>query len=727
MATKKKYDFNISYSLLGLYKSCQRNFYYTKIAKMKHTDFVTEVYGKAGSIVHDCMENYYNSYKNKKISKDEIKKIFDDKWEEEKIDTMPGFFGHRLKKPDYWNAVVNGLNKDYNITKFEENIEFNDMYKIKGFIDAVVDDGDCIVDWKTNSNIDEKQKEQLKYYAYLYYRKHKRLPSKYVLEYLKINKKLEINKDSKDAITIKDVHEVKDMINNFIEEVHAKDKFADWKPDKSGCTFCGFKSQCERDSVNTKEEKFILEIKNGFIYFRNPLTEVFKRVLDKVTSYEIDNKEFVIKACAAKGFKWDGIVHHFKSNKISIGFYHLINKVINDYATATKKLCPIEILDKRKTETKYDTKYKENDIILRDYQSVAIDKMIRSKIGIIGAATGGGKTIISAEIIKRQSVNTLFVIDNKTLMSQTKKEYEDYLGVDIGTITEGDMNIVELESGQTITVCTIQTIMSRLKKKDKEILKYLKTVQMVIWDEAQLSKSKSYITLHKKLTNCHYYVGLTGTPGKDKKQFVDMQYITGDVIYEIKAKTLIDRGVLTKPVINFLTYDFGQFLEGTYQEAFEQVTTNKNRNRKVIEVIKKHNKLSLILVSRVKHGQELAAMIEAEGKEVFFIRGAINNKKRDEILNEAREGHPRILIGTASIVSKGLNLTNLEILINTTANVSDIQTIQSLGRLLRKHENKEQAIYYDFLDDIKHMKEHSEERIKQFEREGHDVNIIQHL
>jgi len=716
----KKFDFNISYSLISLFKGCERQFYYSCIAKLKPTDFVTDVYGIAGKLVHTFIEDYYTQYKNKEITLDEIRDKFDKIWENKNLHTKVGFFNTYLKKEQYWNAIVNGLNKKYNITKFEELIEFNDVYKIKGLIDAVVDNGDIIVDWKTNSSIDVRQKEQLKFYAYLYYRKYKKLPKKFVLEYLKINKKLEASFDKNDIL------DVRDMINDFIKKIHSKKKFSDWSINKNNCVFCPYKTKCEQDFIDQEEEKFILEIKNGTIYIRNPLTELFRKVLDKHLSYEIDNKYFVIQACKAKGFEWDGIVRHFKNNKLSIGFYHFLLRAINDYSKATNKLCPIEIIDRRKPEDiNYELELKNKSIKLRNYQKEAVDIMLRSKIGILGLATSAGKTLISAEIIRRKGLNTLFVIDNKTLLSQTKKEYEDYFDSPVGTITEGEINLKPNKFNRTITVSTIQTIVSRLKKKDKKMINYLKTIQMVIYDECHQSKSKSYQMLHKKLLNCHYYIGLTGTPGNDKKEFLDLQAITGDVVYEIKAKDLIEFNYIMKPNIYFIEYKFGQYLVGTYQETFEQIIDNKNRNSQVLKVLENNkNKLTLIIVSRIKHGQIIEKMLCDNGYETFFIRGEISNKKRDEILNEARNGHSRILIGTSTIVSKGLNIKNLQVLINMTANVSDVQTIQSLGRLLRKQDGKTEANYYDFYDDIPYMKEHSLARIKQFEKEGHKINFI---
>ena len=55
---------------------------------------------------------------------------------------------------------------------------------------------------------------------------------------------------------------------------------------------------------------------------------------------------------------------------------------------------------------------------------------------------------------------------------------------------------------------------------------------------------------------------------------------------------------------------------------------------------------------------------------------------------------------------------------------SEIATLQALGRALRKHETKEKVFVYDFYDQEKYLKEHSEERRKHYETEGHEVKLI---
>ena len=60
-------------------------------------------------------------------------------------------------------------------------------------------------------------------------------------------------------------------------------------------------------------------------------------------------------------------------------------------------------------------------------------------------------------------------------------------------------------------------------------------------------------------------------------------------------------------------------------------------------------------------------------------------------------------------------------MVNCTGNASSIRTVQSLGRVLRVKEGKEQPIFYDFNDDMPFFDDHTRERISTFLKEGHSV------
>ena len=736
--TEQKKSFNISFSAMNNYFSCERGFYYGYVKHFPQETSLT-AYGDAGSCVHKVLESYDKST-------DELILMFDDVWKEKKLDTTNrGMFNRLLKKEQYIQSIIIGKSRNYDIDKHEERLEFKYRgYNIKGFIDVITKD-ETVIDWKTSSKPSDDYKEQMKFYAMLYYQKYKRLPKNFIIDYIKIDQ------ISEDIISMNEVKETKVKIDKFIDDVESKMKFSDWKFNQDSCFFCPYKNRCKHDMVKKDSEDFVIEIKGSKFKLLNPTTAIFDKVIGEIFSYDIANKEIVIANYKRKtGRDWDGRISMCKYGWYGIGLLDKMLKHIEEYGIAVKKHIDIKIKDSRMPSVKVDEfQSKLDNIKLRDYQVDAANTALDKKTGIIKIATSGGKTVIASEIYRRNPVKTLFLVDRIILINQTISEFENTLDIKgrIGTITGG-----KIDEKSSLTVGNIQTIalaLSAFKKADKkyklnrgdvklkerrlvakvktiEMQKFLSTVDCIIVDEAHVAASAGYNAVFDNLINCHYRIGLSATPGDKDENFLELVKNVGDVIYDVSAKRLIDENTIMKPTINFLKYDFGFLMTGDFNDRLEQLYDNEKRNKVIIDLCKKHkHDVIMILVSRINHGVELVDKLIEAKLDGFFIRGNVDAETREKILNDAREGHPRVLIGTNQIVSKGLNLKPLKVIINATGNVSDKQTIQSLGRILRMHEGKESAICYDFYDSIIDFKEHSDARINIFKEEGHEVNIIE--
>ena len=738
--TTEKKSFNISFSAMNNYVGCQRGFYYGYVKHFPQESSLT-AYGDAGGAVHNVLESYDKSA-------DELILMLAAVWKEKKLDTTNrGMFNRLLKQEQYIQSVITAKSRNYDIAKHEERLEFKYRgYNIKGFIDVITKD-ETVIDWKTSSKPSGDYKEQMKFYAMLYYQKYKRLPKNFIIDYIKIDQ------ISEDTISMIEVKETKAKIDSFINDVESKKKFSDWSFDDKSCFFCPYKNRCKHDMVAKDSEEFIIELKGSKFKLLNPTTALFDKVIGEIFSYDIANKEIVIANYKRKtGRDWDGRISMCKYGWYGIGLLDKMIRHIEEYGIASKKHIDIEIKDSRIPSVKVD-KYQDvlNNIKLRDYQIEAATTTLAKKTGIIKIATSGGKTVIASEIYRRNPVKTLFLVDRIILINQTIAEFEQTLDIagEIGTITGG-----VITEKSNFTVGNIQTISSALtafKKADKkykanrgdaklkerrlaakektiEMQKFLSDIDCIIVDEAHVAASAGYNTVFDNLVNCHYRIGLTATPGDKDENFLELIKNVGEVIYDVSAKQLIDEHTIMKPTINFLKYDFGFLMTGDFNDRLEQLFDNEKRNKIIVDLCKKHSgDVIMILVSRIVHGETIVEMLKDAGLESFFIQGCVDSDTREKILTDAREGHSRILIGTNQIVSKGLNLKPLKVIINTTGNVSDKQTIQSLGRILRMHEGKESATCYDFYDNIDDFKEHSIARINIFKEEGHEVNIIEEV
>ena len=93
------------------------------------------------------------------------------------------------------------------------------------------------------------------------------------------------------------------------------------------------------------------------------------------------------------------------------------------------------------------------------------------------------------------------------------------------------------------------------------------------------------------------------------------------------------------------------------------------------------------------------------------------------MMNEFKNGDLNVLISTVSIWAEGLDMSSLNVIINASANKGDIRTVQMLGRVLRTLDGKENAHYYDFIDESRFFRLASYARKTALLKEGHAVKV----
>ena len=695
--------FNLSYSSLSLYEESPLTFYFQYVLKIPAPDEVNQVYGLAGNIVHKALEYYIKGVPFNAV----------EKWKEKGLDHKKGLNEKPLPLPEYLKCIEYGKKQidmyrtmGYRfITELEVKFPYTEVpgVTIKGFIDlvAVKDDKVVFIDYKTdspNSYYKGKHKKQRLFYAWMYYRKYKIVPDLCKWIYLKLSK------TDEDKFTLKNIMEFDTYIKETVSDIYIKGmKRENYEEGDMSSIFNGYKSLVKQ------MEPIQVQIQANEIYMPN-ITEKLANEINDIYKYELKNSYFIVKAMAKKGVMMSPykMFYSFHRKTLPIGFLNSL------WEFFMEREIPIDVIDKRVPLKEYPMPDKLNFFPLKDYQEGAVNKILKRKIGFLQIATSGGKTAIAAEIIRRTKGLSLFVIDRNLLLTQTKKEFETMLCRKIGTMTEGKVDL------EVVNVATIQTLVSLIKKKDKDIFKILSNIKTLIIDEGHTVSTKSFLLLSKYVTNAQYRIGMSGTFDRPDGNSMIIESIVGRIEYDIPASTLIKNGHIMKPKISFLKLNNTTMPVGNYHEIYQTgVVENWIRNETIIKVAKSE-KTKLILVSRISHGEYLKEKIPGS----VFINGSIDETTREKWIQEIKDNEINTIIGTVSIIQKGLNITNLEMIINATGNISSITTIQSLGRILRKHEGKAQPHYIDFYDEGKFLKEHSIERIRVLEEQGHEVKTL---
>lgn len=197
------------------------------------------------------------------------------------------------------------------------------------------------------------------------------------------------------------------------------------------------------------------------------------------------------------------------------------------------------------------------------------------------------------------------------------------------------------------------------------------------------------------------------------------EYLTPTKCYFIKNDLKINQ-VVDKNL------DIDNENNDNYHNVYDlKITNNTERNNIIKEIVDKNkDKKILILTKLIKHGENLNALIENSR----LITSGTNKVTRKEDFNSYKLDEYNVLIGSSQIFSTGIDIPDIDIIINAGANKSDVTTIQSIGRCMRKTDDKEYAYYFDFVDDgSRYFTNSSKQRRQILEEFGHEIIYIKEI
>ena len=356
-------------------------------------------------------------------------------------------------------------------------------------------------------------------------------------------------------------------------------------------------------------------------------------------------------------------------------------------------------------------------IVLRDYQVSVINQFLQTPHCLQEIATGAGKTLITAALSYKCEPygRTIVIVPNKDLVTQTEADYIN-LGLDVG-VYFGDRK----DLGKTHTICTWQSL-NVLEKRFRDGLsdgglhEFAEGVVCVMVDEVHQAKAD---VLKKLLTGAFSNVpirwGLTGTIPKADHEKLSLEVSLGEVVNSLSAHELQDKGVLANCNVNVLQLQ-DTISYGDYQSELTYLTTNKNRLDYMAELIQKMalSGNTLVLVDRIKAGEGL---VERLGEETVFVSGSMKSKARKEEYDEISEVDNKIIVATYGVAAVGINIPRVFNLVLVEPGKSFVRVIQSIGRGIRKAQDKDHVQIWDITSSAKFSKRHLTER-KKFYREA---------
>jgi len=351
-------------------------------------------------------------------------------------------------------------------------------------------------------------------------------------------------------------------------------------------------------------------------------------------------------------------------------------------------------------------------IMLRDYQVDTINNFLENPQSLQEVATGAGKTITTATLAQlcEPFGRTIVIVPNKSLVEQTEEDFVN-VNLDVG-VYYGDRK----DLNRTHTICTWQSL-NILDKKSKNLehdiltlAEFLEGVKTVIVDEVHMAKAevlKNLLT--QNLANAPIRWGLTGTIPKEAFEFEQIFASIGPVVGGIKAHELQEKGVLSNCHVNITQLvDVLEFK--AYADELKYLVTDEDRMIFISKMIKgiSDSGNTLVLVNRIDSGKFIVNELE----DAVFVSGAVKTKDRKEEYDEIRTSTNKVIVATYGVAAVGINIPRIFNLVLLESGKSFTRVIQSIGRGIRKAEDKDFVQIWDITSTCKYAKRHLTERKK---------------
>ena len=446
-----------------------------------------------------------------------------------------------------------------------------------------------------------------------------------------------------------------------------------------------------------------------------------KLAIDALT-FTVRNSQFMEKVRAKR---WNGKVSLLK--KTGVTYRHLLPKILPIIINGDYKL----VVDDRRPPYTISVPEIQNNLfegfeykrfkgIMDEHQIEAINTITSNGGGIILVPTGGGKTIITAGLAQLyyQLGKVLIVVPRTDLAIETRDTIRAMGMTDCGAYF-GD-----LKEPDYITVITWQSLAERPE--------LFADVATVVVDEVHGVRAD---VLFKLLVgpgkNTQVRIGMTGTLPTDDLSKYNIIAAIGPVIYKKKAKELQEKGFLARCHISVLKYldqcrqayqeavHMHQYYtdEGTWQYSY------KPRMAHLAETIREMATCgnTLVLLRYREYGARLHELLP----EAIYLNGDDKAQYRHNIYQEINKQNNSILICTYGIASTGIDVARIFNLVLIEPGKEAIPIVQSIGRGLRRADDKDFVQVFHVASDAKFSSKHVKEVERIYKDHEYPYQIVE--
>ena len=474
--------------------------------------------------------------------------------------------------------------------------------------------------------------------------------------------------------------------------------------------------------------------KKNEVYLKVDAEEHVHKELSEHFQFEVPEAKFMPQY---RRRVWDGKIRLYSpgTGEIYVGLYEYLTEYFD------KKGYEYSILDSKHYGLPFETQdYVTPESIasfikdlrlpfrIRDYQLKGVYETIKHNRKLLLSPTGSGKSLIIYSLVRwhlAKEREVLIIVPTTSLVSQLVQDFKDYGW-------KADSYVHEIMSGREKYV-KAPVVVSTWQSIYKEPKKFFERFDVIIGDEAHLYKAKSLTGILNKCHDAKYRVGLTGTlDGLESHQLI-LEGLFGKCDRVTSTVELMKAGHLTPLRVRILLMRHGYVPFDYYQQEMDYLVSHTRRNNFITKLALDLEGNTLVLFNYVeKHGDPLWELLNnkvEEGRKIFFIHGGVDAVEREEARKICEKESNAIILASYGTFSTGINIRNLHNVIFASPSKSRVRNLQSIGRVLRKGDNKAKAVLYDIADDCSKGNSHNYtfrhliSRIKIYDEESFDYEV----
>jgi superfamily II DNA or RNA helicase len=451
--------------------------------------------------------------------------------------------------------------------------------------------------------------------------------------------------------------------------------------------------------------------------------------VDAATSYAVPGYRFSPRF---KSGQWDGRRRLFslRTQKFPAGLWPRIRRVLEEAGVAYR-------VREAEAPPRAAIAFAPAVTPLRGYQEEALRSAVEAGRGIVQIATGGGKTLLAASVIRELSRPTVFFVHTRELLYQTRDVLRRELGAEaVGLLGDGEVEIASVMPATLQTVARLFDVplereddaepgeeaaeerpLTRAELRDAA-RRAVEAAQVIIFDECHHVPAETCFRLAKKMRAAHFRFGLSATPWTTPGRDLVLEAALGGSLCRLTGSALIRQGYLVAPEITMRAAPTVKLPRGrlNYAAVYRSaIVDNLMRNTMIAATARQEaaeGRTVLILVAQVRHGELLRSLLP----EAAFSYGSLEMEARRDQVEALRSRVRPVLIAT-TLADEGLDIPTLDTLILAGGGKSAVRAYQRVGRTLRPAEGKRTARVIDFFDRAPFLGDHSMERLRLYRRE----------